>query len=224
MNTYLKNSSQKIMPLISMISLVCFITLGSCDGRKKEEIKQMERHNMEVEMEKRIIEMAENYNAVIDWEKDFRLKDFDEVYTFEVQDALVREDEKPIMFISSIKDIERTDTEYKVYFYKGFEHFGEEANTGISVLFILNCTIELVQKVLSHSEESIFENYSVIASISEVNKVRFSLTPYSLGDYEAIIEIDSNGIIVAKGECMDLMFVADYGLSETQKLFIDVFK
>jgi len=216
----MKNSSQKITPIILIIALGSFVISSSCGRSKKEEIEQMEMAKRETETEQNIIKMANNYNAVLDWEKDLRPKNFlsRSAYTFEVQRALVREDNRPVLFIAGVQDIEKHGNEYIVFFDKGNRFFGISLEVNLPILFILNCTEEQVKRILNQPNEILFENYSVVASILAVNKMRFSLTPHSLGEYEANIEVDSSTVFIAKGNCLDLLFVDDFGASEVEKI------
>lgn len=215
----MKNPIQKITLIILIITLGCFTVLSSCRRSKKGEIIQMERAKRNAEAEQNIMKMANSYNAVLDWEKDLRPKNFlTSVYTVEVQSALVREDNRPVLFIAGVQDIEKRGNEYMVFFDKGSMYFGISLGDNLPILFILNCTEEQVKRMLNQPNEISFGNYSVIASISDVNKIRFNLTPYSVGDYEANIEIDSSAVFIAKGYCLDLLFVGDYGASELEKI------
>lgn len=215
----MKNSSQKITLRILIIALGCFVVLSSCGRSKKEEIKQIEKAERKADIEQNIMKMANKYNAVLDWEKDLRPKSFlRSAYTVEVQRVLVREDNRPVIFIASVQDMEKRGNEYIVYFDKWSGYFGISLEAYLPILFILKCTEEQVKRILNQPKEILIENYSVIASISDVNKIRFSLTPYSLGEYEANIEIDSSAVFIAKGNCLDLLFVGDFGATEVQKL------
>jgi len=215
----MKNSIRKITLIILIITLGCFVSLSSCGRSKKEEIKQMKKAKIKVEIEQNIKKMANNYNAVLDWEKDLKQKSFlTNVYTVEVQRALVREDNRPVIFVASVQDIEKRGNEYIVYFDRWTGYYNINLEADLPILFILNCTEEQVKRILNQPNEVLFENYSVIALISDVNKMRFSLTPYPLGEYEADIEIDSSEVFIAKGNCLDLLFIGDFGSSELEKI------
>ena len=134
----------------------------------------------------------------------------------------MREDNRPVIFIASVQDMEKRGNEYIVYFDKWSGYFGISLEAYLPILFILKCTEEQVKRILNQPNEILIENYSVIASISDVNKMRFSLTPYSLGEYEANIEIDSSAVFIAKGNCLDLLFVGDFGATEVEKLMKEV--
>ncbi|MEA2006253.1 MAG: hypothetical protein U9O50_08380 [Acidobacteriota bacterium] len=214
----MKDFIQKIRLIILIITLGCLVILSSCGESKKEEKKQMEKVKRKTEIVKRITEMAKIYNAVIDWEKDLRPKNFlRNVFTVEVQRALVRENNRPVLFIAGVQDIEKRGDEYIVYFDRWAGYYSinlESLEANLPILFIIKCTEEQAQRILNQPNEILFENYSVIASISDVHKMRFSLTPYSLGEHEANIEIDSSEVFIAKGNCLDLLFIGDFGVSE----------
>lgn len=216
----MKNDIHK--SIFILIILGSFVILTSCKGIK-EEAKIEEEEEKQAEIEQNIMKMANSYDAVLDWEKDLRPKDFlTSVYTVEVQRALVREDNRPVLFIADVQDIEKRGNEYTVYFDRWTGYFGINVETYLPILFILKCTEEQVKKILNQPNEILFENYSVIASISDVNRMRFGLTRYSLGEYEANIEIDSSAGFIAKGNCLDLLFVGDFGATEVEKLMKEV--
>lgn len=202
------NSTRKVKLIVLIITFGCFIVLSCSDRSEKEKIKLMEKSKLESEIGKKMIEMAKHYNAVIDWEKTLEPEEiFSMPYTLEVQNALIREDKRPILFIASIQDIERSGNEYIISF---------DRRGSFSGLFILKCSELQVQKILNQPQESLWDNYSIIASISNVKKTRFSLTSSSFGEYSEVL--------IAKGDCLDLMFIGDYGLSEMQKLLSEVTK
>jgi len=53
---------------------------------------------------------------------------------------------------------------------------------------------------------SFFEHYAIIAQISEVEKVRFRL--YS-GESVEEVQLETADAFLAKGKCLDLLFVPD---------------
>lgn len=212
----MKNDIHK--SIFILIILGGFVILTSCKSIK-EEAKIKEEEEQQAEIEQNIMKMANSYNAVLDWEKDLTPKTFlKSIYTVEVQRALVREDNRPVSFIASVQDIEKRGNEYIVFFDKWSGYFGISLEAYVPILFVLKCTEEQVKRIINQPNEILIENYSVIASISDVNKMRFSLTPYSLGEYEANIEIDSSAVFIAKGNCLDLLFVGDFDASEVEKI------
>jgi len=135
------NSTRKVKLIVLIITFGCFIILSCSDRGEKEKIKLMEKSKLESEIEKKMIEMAKHYNAVIDWEKTLELEEiFPMPYTLEVQNALIREDKRPVLFIASIQDIERSGNEYIISFDRRGSFPG---------LFILKCSELQVQKILN---------------------------------------------------------------------------
>jgi len=202
------NSTRNVKLIVLIITFGCFIVLSCSDRSEKEKIKLMEKSKLESEIGKKMIEMVKHYNAVIDWEKTIESgKFFSLPLTLEVQNALIREDKRPVLFSASIQDIEKSGNEYIISFDRWESFQG---------LFILKCSELQVQKILNQPKETIYDNYSIIASISNVKKKRFSLTSSSSGEYSEVL--------IAKGDCLDLMFIGDYGLSEMQKFLSEVTK
>ena len=154
-----------------------------------------------------IIELADKYNAVVDWKEPLIKKHIAPPFTMEIENALLLKDSRPVLFLAQVKDVERKENTYMVRFTN---EFGRRPQ----IEFVLDCTDEQAKKITQQQSESRdWENYIVIAVINKVKKVAFGVTPVVVsddGEKYGEIEIDTPDIFVATGRCIDLLFVEDY--------------
>jgi hypothetical protein len=158
---------------------------------------------------KAIIELADKYNAVVNWSEPLSKKPFlSPVFTIEVEDALLRKDNRPVLFLAKVGDVERKENKYLVRFFSA----GGLEKSSSMFEFILDCSDEQVSKIIQQQIEY-GDRYAVIAAINKVKKLAFEVTPVIEGygeDAYSSIEIDTPDTFVATGRCIDLLFVKDY--------------
>ncbi len=171
----------------------------------KSKAKSAERAKKET-THKAIIELANKHNAVVDW-KEPLIKIETRVFTMEVEDALLRKDSRPVLFLSQVNDVERKENTYMV-------RFVNELGRDPQIEFVLDCTDEQVRKITQQQSEFKYsKKYAVVAVINKVKKVAFGVNPVVTsddGEKYGEIEIDTPDIFVATGRCVDLLFVEDY--------------
>jgi hypothetical protein len=178
-----------------------------CKRYSERKAKSAERAKEE-STRKAIIELADKYNAVADWKKPLSKiwSDVLDVFTMEVEDALLRKDNRPVLFLAQVKDVERKEGAYTVRFWNEFGKMPQ-------VEFVLDCSDEQVRKITQQQRSQYGSNYAVIAAINKVKKVAFEVTPVIEGYGEEThgkIEIDTSDAFVASGHCIDLLFVEYY--------------
>ncbi len=178
------------------------------DKRSKVQKKKVETEKR-LQTEASVADMAAKHNAVTNWEQSFDKKDllglFKSTYTVEVEDALVRTDHRPIMLFASVADVGRETNNYSVHFYNWFG-----AILSADIHFVLDCTPDQVKEIMLH-RTGLFEKYAIIAQVSEVKKVKLRATVSAETD-EVVLE--PSNVFIAKGRCLDLLFVDDYKLSK----------
>jgi hypothetical protein len=155
-----------------------------------------------IQTEKSIAEMAKRNNAIVNWQNAFDTNELS-TYTIEVQDALIKTDNRPVIFFAPVEDIVKETTKYSVHFYNPFSSFSPV------IYFVLDCTPEQIGKIISHRSD-LYENYAVIAQISEVKKVRFEVKGYAEIYEEVQLELEQSDVFVATGKCLELLPVGDY--------------
>lgn len=203
--------------IVAIVVVLLSLDRDNADKVVKKD-KQSEKDSQIV---REVQELCSKYNAVTNWRQNSDANDlFQEMYTIQVEDALIRTDNRPILFYGSVKDIVRESDKYLVYFGSGglaqlLSLSGSGLDSILNLLypeiyFVLNCTPDQVEKILLKSA-GYFEYYAVIAKIGEVKKVRFKLSA-DVGEHEEDVSVyikSSSNVFIAKGKCLDLLFVGD---------------
>jgi len=194
--------TKKLWILVAII--VVTIILNGCDSDSSEEVAQEEKKHKITEEVKRL---CSQYDAVTNWKQHFDKKGFGEhTYTIEVKDALIRTDGRPILFYGVAHDIVRESDKYLVYWGYGWASLFRDPFLdvlGCDIHFVLDCTLSQVEEIMHHSASS-FDDYAVIAQISEVEKIRFEL---SSGESGEKVHVETSDVFMAKGKCLDLLLV-----------------
>jgi len=139
-----------------------------------------------LQIRQNIKDLALKHNAVIDWKKSLGEKGsygLYHTYTIEVEDALIRTDDRPILFFGSVNDIVRKDDSFIVYFSNWFNDLlGLYSSANIRL--VLESTDLQVDEILKKPTDkfSFSNNFAIIAQITEVEKIRFQLTAGSSGN------------------------------------------
>jgi hypothetical protein len=184
------------------------------DRRSKAQTEKVETEKC-LQTETFVADMIVKHNAVTNWERSFDKKDslglFEPIYTVEVEDALVRTDQRPIIFFASVADVERETNKYSVHFHNRYDAMLSDigplyGRIIADIHFVLDCTQEQFKEIMLH-RGGLFEKYAVIAQISEVKKVKLKATASSESDKVILIPSD---VFVAEGRCLELRFVGDY--------------
>ena len=185
--------------------IVIALILSGCDSDTPKKTAQKKYETPE-----EVKRLCSQYNAVTDWKQHFHKKAFGQhTYTVEVEDALIRTDGRPILFYGVADDIVKESDKYVVYWSAGFASLLRGSDTILDlafdrdVRFVLDCTPSQVEKIMDNSV-STFDDYAVIARISEVEKIRFKL---SSGENGEKVRVETSDVFMAKGKCLDLLFV-----------------
>lgn len=179
------------------------ITLSGCDGDSSEEATPKAA---QVEKERKITEevqaLCSKHNAVRDWGESRLFP-----YTIDVQDALIRTDGRPVLFFARVTDVTKKADKYSVHF---------EASFVPTIHLFLDCTSDQIKQLMLQRKDWP-EFYAVIATVSEVNRIKFEITT-SLYSEEIFLESVPFGLdFICKGKCLDLLFVGRYGRLDFDK-------
>ena len=189
-------------------------------GQLKTEKQKLETEKS-IETKKIVSTMVAEHNAVVEWRQALDKEGglwLDSTYTIEAEEALIRTDSRPILFFGGINDIVKKGDKYMVYFGdKKWFNFLSSAD----IQFVLECTAQQVDKIMSESKKSFVDRFAVVAKISEVGKVRFQLTASSSGYEEIDVELEPSNVFIATGHCLDLVFVGDYELVDFLGVYSD---
>jgi uncharacterized protein YxeA len=202
----MKSIISRIVVVLMLLAMgVCIVSSIISCGRPKLEKEKVETEK-KMKIEQAITELVGRHNAVTGWEKNLREKYMSmlmKVYSIQVEEALIRNDRRPVLFFASIEDVARQDDKY-------FAHFHNWRSIGPDIHFVLECNLDQVEKVTEQSADY-FKQYAVVALISIIQRPKFEPRAYSENGEEPEIAVESSDIFVAKGRCLDLLFIGDYG-------------
>ncbi|MDD2890954.1 MAG: hypothetical protein PHE49_10015 [bacterium] len=153
-----------------------------------------------------------------------------------LENALIRKDNRPIMFLGSldsINDMVKGENKYYVYF-----RFSSSSPSMYnfdmrpileSTFFIIECDSQQVKKIKmrkslikDYSQPSLSVECAIIAMISSIQKLpKFKGIAYPIKEDNKKGEptmVESPDMFIVKGRCLELLFV-DYSISKTGKLY-----
>jgi|SRR5947209_1577528 len=166
------------------------------DGKEKSaQERRQERVNKEsnkiddlIRSNSALAELISKHRAVPDWEKEVR--DRGRVFAFDVQEAIVRQDKRPILLVTEIDDAVKDGDKYYLNL--------EAINYTADIYFTLECSAEQVQQIAGQVE-SVKDNYAIIADVASVRKIRFSVEASPQSEDEAEIELNASDAFNARG-------------------------
>jgi hypothetical protein len=173
---------------------------------KAKAAKGIEDAAAQKETQGAITQLGSKYNAVSDWNKPLSEKSLiSPIFTIEVEDALLRKDNRPVLFLATVKDVERKENKYCIRFLVDDL---EELGLFTKIEFILECTEEQA-KTITHQPITFWTRYAVIADIQKVEKAIFNLKAESDSEETKIGVSTNDNIFFATGKCLDLLFVGN---------------
>ena len=186
--------------------IMLLLCVASCKKKASpESASEPLAYKIKRERAQRVNEFAAEYNAKTDWQKSIGdpNKILLDVYTIDVQQALILPDGQSIAFSGDVEDIFVSKDKYFVRFVNKLSSI---VGLFTDIRFELECSKEQVEEIQKHRKEKkqsiLNDHFVVLAQISDVEKVRFTVdASSSLYDEDAEIEIESRNIFVAKGKC-----------------------
>ena len=107
------------MKVTKLVLLLILLFSVACHRTDKEEIEEKEI-NKEIQILKQAVsDMVKKHNAITDWEKNLNTY---RSYTIQVEDALIRSDNRPILFFGRVNDIAKKANKYFIHFSKFSRH------------------------------------------------------------------------------------------------------
>ena len=168
--------------------------------------RDSEREKAEIEkklsMERNIKEMIVKWNAVVDWDKQLNRNLFTEfILTAELQDILISDDKRPLLFFLGLKDIVKKDNKsYIAYFDK--IHILEPI-----INFVVNCNYEQYRHIISETPNKYFRtNFAVIINVRNVCSSPFFYSK----NYNGQNYVDTGLIPTVIGDCLEILRVGIY--------------
>lgn len=107
--------------------------------------KEQERQAQEEQTKQHISQFAAQYHAITDWRENLNHeRTFRTVYSADLTPVFVRSDQRPLLFIVSVKDVTLQNSEYTI-------HSEAQVNLGNSVILELRATPEHANLVMKDS-------------------------------------------------------------------------
>lgn len=227
----------KIVTLIIVLGIGYWIVSGIVSEkraeaeRQHEEVKAQEMQEVEarktqkeeaekqLQINKSIVGMVAKHNAATDWWQALDPPESSRpVFTFQVQDALTKNDDGSILIFAFVTDVLREADEYSVYFLDNIGLALED--TGLTrhdwplarIRFTLRSTEDQVSQITQAPRDDLLTrgHYAVIAEIESVEKCVIEVAGE---DYEGR-SIQSlyfpADLLIVKGRCLDLLYVGNY--------------
>lgn len=164
------------MRVTRLLLVLILLFSVSCNRTDKEKTEDKEINKKIQILKQAVSDMAEKHNAITDWEKNL---DKHSLYTIQVEDVLIRSDNRPILFFGRVDDITKKANKYFLHFKKMLSPW---------IYFVLECNEEQVENIL-HNKDSTF--YAVAARISSIQRPEFEFEHYHA--------------FIANGLCIDLL-------------------
>ncbi|MFA5271977.1 MAG: hypothetical protein WC412_06555, partial [Candidatus Omnitrophota bacterium] len=128
---------------------------------KNEKAQETKDKYAQEETQKAIAQLSNKYNAVSDWSELLSKKSvISPILTIEVEDALLRKDNRPVLLRVTLDDVERKENNYLAYFAADFT----------ALKFVLDCNDRQIKKITQRQLESLDE-YAVVAEIQKIRKI-----------------------------------------------------
>ncbi len=193
---------QSIIKLILVFSLL-FIR---CNDSDKEPNCQQELTSL--------MQLVQDYSANYKWTNrldDINNKRFN-LFSVDVEDALVTEAAEPLLIWADLIDIRRQDTYYIARFILWTDKFWDE-----ELYFELQCNNihkDWLRRLPSSDlADRYSEGYVLIADILDVRKIQYRARAYGYEDepdyYEPEIVIDAPETFIVSGRLIDMIYAAD---------------
>ena len=161
----------------------------ACNNHEENDLQQQA-----MKQERDLKAFAASYNAIADWKTDLPEHVVASTYSIQLEDALVRKDNRPIALMLTLQDIVRRDD-------KAFFEFQDYTD---SLYLTLEASPEQVQQVLKDGPSE-FREYKVVAEIHTVRKASLKLDANPDHEGGADIQADLPDIFQVRGRCIALV-------------------
>ena len=192
------NMNQKLVWFLVVITTIIggmyFINVYKKPDDKKE-IKQVEISKGDLVTK----DLANKYQALIGWEENLN-------YTLQAQEKLVTGG--PILFKGYLDDIFNRDGKTYVRFLSSYL-------STVDFALELECGRDKIDQIISSQKGEVdylgyfYEDFIVVANIQDVSKPIFKLKGSVLSEEEVEIGIEPSKLFVAKGTCLDIVYIGE---------------
>jgi hypothetical protein len=180
-----------VIILIVLAMLGCWGYYSIAKGREREK----QRAERQAQTTAKIKAFVRHYHAITGWENGFLDTDRN-IFSLELEDALVNTEGKPIFISEPIHDVARHGDRFFLYVH------GPES----TFRFVLECSQEMARRVAKHPAG--ISRYVIVAQIDSVEKtdtrLRFQDAPEE--DEQPVGE-ETSDLFYARGRCLDVLLI-----------------
>lgn len=215
----MKNVLGGIIAFAIMVAIGYWILCAITPQRQTETVEKKAEDEEHLQIDNSVMSMVMKHNAVRDWRRQFHKEDTSlrpALYTVEVEDALIGAGSRPVLLFAMVEDVVRDANSYSVSFHNWWDSF-----FALDIHYVLDCTQDQVDKIMRNPRNITSfpnrNNYAVIARISDIQKCRLTLQGEEDGEINLHPTIVPRNVFIATGRCLDLLFVDDYRLKNSQE-------
>jgi len=151
--------------------------------------------------EEQMLALAKRWGAVVKWEDRIKPRGYlHEVYTIDVERALLRTPDERFAFGGHIRDVVRLPGD-RLRVIVGPSYFSGFSTAPLWLDLV--CPEEIVRPVIE-AERDLFANYAVLATLREVRRPGLRVGKIHRND-ETDVEIEMPYEFVASGECFEFV-------------------
>ena len=224
--------------------ILVFVVCVSCrqheerqEPSKSVESPEEANERLIASVQRSVEELASRHNALRDWAGIQTKGNDDQVFTLEVQDALERLDGRPIVFVSTVRDIFKVNEGYRLLchyaprdelpLYSANDSSWDALATVSTVTFLLEVdevTARQIVETLRKSEDDWYiPQFFAIAILPRQTQVILSWEEYAVGEIieegeyqesrQAEVEIQDGVLsprVLITGQCLEIVHLEGY--------------
>ncbi len=167
------------------ILIIFLIIIGIIYGAYIYFSEMRNSSHKQLEEKQALSKLIAKYSAIDDWRDN--LEKLDDVYSIDVENALIRKDNLPLLISGYIQDIVTRDGKHYIY-------FSEVGSPSPEIIFILEYDSDQTEQLIKQLHEN--NEFTLIASITSVQK-----------SDNALFDSDLSDKFLANGRCVELLNV-----------------
>lgn len=192
------------------------LQLSACQSSSKIETQWKEDL---LRQRKAVADLVTKHQAVVlDWQGIPPNTDRS-LYSIEVKEQVLRQDNRPLVFTAVLYDIDQRDGQYVARFLKP-PHFVSLASASSFstpvILFLLDSSAEQIQQFLQQSTSQ-GDQHAIVAFISSIQRPLLGVGAEPLTEEDAEVVAQPAEVFIARGRLLESLFVGDYDLEDDQE-------
>ena len=195
---------KRIVWLIIAVAVVGYLFNSYTANKATREAERAEAKRNEQATKTAVLQMASRSNAVSDWEANLSKGEsfrFEPILTVELERLWLQQ--RPILFVGSIKDIATHDQSQYVVLVERSLYSGFDYMFGTELQLSLLSNKEQIDSFLKHHPD-LFKDYGFkngVAVVAHINAIRTTYVPGEEGEREEVK--------IGDGELIDIQYTGD---------------